>query len=89
VLRRFLAAWFDTVRFMKANKAETVRITQKATKLPDDIASKIYDAEMPSFFTDGHFDKKKLAAVQQALIDVGSIDKAVPEDHLVTEKFLP
>ena len=88
-LRRFLAAWFDTMRFMKANKAETIRITQKMTKLPDDIASKIYDAEMPTFFTDGHFDRKKLAAVQQALIDVGSVEKAVPEDKLITEKFLP
>lgn len=88
-LRRFLAAWFETMRFMKTHKAETIRITQKDTKLSDDFAAKIYDAEMPSFFTDGHFDRKKLAAVQQALIDVGVIDKPVPEDQLITEKFLP
>lgn len=88
-LRRFLAAWFETMRFMKTNKAETLRITQKATKLPDDIASKTYDAETPSFFTDGHFDRKKLAAVKQALIDVGLVDKAAPDDQLITEKFLP
>jgi NitT/TauT family transport system substrate-binding protein len=88
-LRRFLVAWFETMRFMKANKAETIRITQKVTKLPDDIAGKIYDAEIPSFFTDGHFDRKKLAAVQQALIDVGVIEKAAPEEALITEKFLP
>ena len=66
-LRRFLAAWFDTMRFIKANKAETIRITQKDTKLPDDVASAIYDAEVPTFFTDGHFDRAKLAAVKQAL----------------------
>jgi NitT/TauT family transport system substrate-binding protein len=88
-LRRFLAAWFDTMRFMKANKAETIRITQKVTKLPDDIAAKIYDAEMPSFFTDGHFDRQKFAAVKQALVDVGLVDQAAPDDALITEKFLP
>ena len=44
VLRRFLVAWFDTLRFMKANKAETIRITQPWMKLPDAIASEIYDA---------------------------------------------
>lgn len=88
-LRRFLVAWFETMRFMKTNKAETIRITQKDTRLPDDIAGKIYDAEAPSFFTDGHIDHKKLAAVQQALIDVGVIDKAVPEEAFLTEKFLP
>lgn len=87
-LRRFIRAWFDTIRFMKANKAETIRITQKVTRLSDQIAAQIYDAEMPTFFTDGHFDRKKLAAVKQSLIDVGAIDKSVPDDQLVTEKFL-
>lgn len=89
VLRRFLVAWFDTLRFMKTHKAETIRITQPLTKLPDAIASQIYDAETPSFFTDGHVDKKNLAAVQQALIDVGVIDKPAPEDDFVDERFLP
>ena len=75
--RRFLA-WFDTLRFMKANKAETIRITQPWMKLLDAIASETYDAETPSFFTDGHIDKKKLAVVQQALVDVGVIDASSP-----------
>jgi ABC-type nitrate/sulfonate/bicarbonate transport system substrate-binding protein len=89
VLRQFLRAWFETIRYMKAHKVETVRITQKSTQLPDDIAAKGYDLEMPSFFTDGHFDRNKLAAVQQSLIDLKLIDKAVPDDSLVTEAFLP
>ena len=89
MLRRFLAAWFDTMRFIKTNKAETVRMTQPATKLPDDIAGEIYDSETPGFYTDGHFDRTKLAAVKQALIDVGLIETAPPDDRLITEKFLP
>lgn len=88
-VKRFLAAWFEAVRFAKANKAETVRITQKDTKLPDDIAARIYDAEAPSFFTDGHFDPKKLAVVKQSLVDVGLVDKMPPDQQLITEKFLP
>ena len=88
-LKRFLAAWFETMRFEKTEKAETIRITQKATKLPDVIAAKVYDAETPLFFTDGHFDRKSLAAVQQALIDAGVIDHKVPDAQLIDEKFLP
>lgn len=88
-LRRFLAAWFDTLRFMKADKAETIRITEKDTKLPDDIASAVYDAEAPAFFSDGHFDRAKFAVVKQALIDSGQTDKMPPDDQLITEKFLP
>ena len=88
-LRRFLVAWFETTHYMKTHKAETIRITQKVTHLPDDIAAKTYDSEMPTFFDNGHFDRKKLAAVQQALIDVGVIDKPAPASQLITEKFLP
>lgn len=87
-LRKFLAGYFETIRYMKDHKAETVKITQPATKLPDDIAAKGYDLEMPTFFTDGHFDRKKLAAVQQSLVDLKLIDHAFPDDQLITEKFL-
>jgi NitT/TauT family transport system substrate-binding protein len=87
-LKKFLAAYFETIRYMKAHKAETVKITQKATRLPDDIAAQGYDLEMPTFFTDGHFDRKKLAAVQQSLVDLKLIEKAVPDDSIITEKFL-
>ena len=88
-LRKFLRAWFETIRYMKDHKAETVRITQKATQLPDDIAAKGYDLEMPSFFTDGHFNRQKLAAVQQSLIDLKLIEHAVPDAMIITEEFLP
>jgi NitT/TauT family transport system substrate-binding protein len=88
-LRQFLRAWFETIRYMKDHKAETIKLTQKSTQLPDDIAAKGYDLEMPSFFADGHFDRQKLAAVQQSLVDLKLIDKPVPDDTLVTEAFLP
>jgi NitT/TauT family transport system substrate-binding protein len=88
-VRRFLKGWFDTVAFMKANKAEAIRMTQKDTNLPDAIASLVYDEEMPTFFNDGHFDRKKLAAVKQALIDMGVIDKMPDDSALINEAFLP
>ena len=87
-LRKFLAGYFETIRYMKDHKAETIKITQPATQLSDDIAAKGYDLEMPTFFNDGHFDRKKFAAVQQSLVDLGTIDHAVPDDTLITEKFL-
>jgi NitT/TauT family transport system substrate-binding protein len=88
-LRRYLRAWFDIMRFMKENKAETIRLTQKDTHLPDKIAAQIYDTEIPTFFTDGHFNRKNLAAVKQSLIDVGVVETMPPDDALITEKFLP
>ncbi len=88
-LRRFLAAWFETMRYMKDHKADTVKITQRSTQLPDEAAAIGYDIEMPYFFMDGHFDRKKLAAVKQSLIDLGLTDKTAPDEDLITEAFLP
>ena len=33
-LRKFLAAWFETVRFMRTHKDETIRVTMPITRLP-------------------------------------------------------
>jgi NitT/TauT family transport system substrate-binding protein len=88
-LRRFLRGWFDAIAFMKANKEETVRITQKDTKLPDAIAAKVYDMEIQTFFDDGHFDRAKLAAVKQSLADLGLVSTLPPDDALITEAFMP
>ncbi len=44
---------------------------------------------MPTFFSDGHFDRKKFAVVKQSLVDRGQTDKPPPDDQLITEEFLP
>jgi NitT/TauT family transport system substrate-binding protein len=89
VLRRFLAGWFDTARFIKANKAETIRFTEPDTRMPDDIAAVIYDQEAPTFFTDGRFDLKKLEAVKQSLVETGAVASMPPDEDLIDERFLP
>jgi ABC-type nitrate/sulfonate/bicarbonate transport system substrate-binding protein len=88
-VRGFIHGWFDTIAFMKKNKAETIRMTQKDTHLPDAIAAQIYDTEMPTFFDTGHFDRNKLAAVKQSLVDVGLVPRAPADDTLITEAYLP
>lgn len=89
-LRRFLAAWFETIQYMRGHKDETIRLTQPATNLPPDIASKVYDLEMPAMSTTGRFDEKALAATMQSFLDVGVLDK-LPDNPkaLYTEEFLP
>jgi NitT/TauT family transport system substrate-binding protein len=88
-VRRFLAAWFDTVRFMVANKEETIRLTEPATKLPPDIASKVYDLETPALSLTGHFDPKAVDVVMQSLVDLGVLDSIPKDKILYTEAFLP
>jgi len=90
VVRRFVAAWFDTVAYMKTHKDETIRLTEPVTKLPPDIASKVYELETPALADNGRFEPKALAATMQSFLDVGVLDR-LPDNPqaLYTEEFLP
>ena len=48
-LRRFLRGWFKTIAFIRANKAETVKITSKAIEVRESIVTRIYDAQVEGF----------------------------------------
>src|SRR6185503_1610710 len=78
--------WFETVHFMRDDKDETIRLTEPATKLPPDIASKVYDLEMPAMSTTGHFDEKALAATMQSFLDVGVLEKLPDNPRRSTPK---
>ena len=89
VLRRFLKGWFETVAYLQAHKAEAVPIMAKIINGPEDVTTKIYDAEMPSYPTDGHFDRAKLKIVEEALLNFKLIDAMPDESKLLNESFLP
>jgi NitT/TauT family transport system substrate-binding protein len=88
-VRGFLAGWFDTVAFMRANKEEAVRLSMPATHLPPELAGKIYDLEMPGFSLDGHFDPKAFAVVKKSFVDLGMLETMPEDKQLYTEEFLP
>lgn len=89
-VRRFVHAWFDTIKYMRANKAETIRLTRPVTNLPPDIADKVYELETPALSLDGKFDEQALAATMRSFVDLKQID-ALPADttNLYTTRFLP
>jgi sulfonate transport system substrate-binding protein len=88
-VRRFLAAWFDTVKWADAHKDETIRLVQPATNLPTDIAAKVFDTEMPAMSLDGRFDPKAVDATMQSFITLGLLTEIPKDKVLYTEKFLP
>ena len=88
-LKRFLAAWFETVHFAKTHKPETVRDTMPLTRLSPDQAARLYDEQISMFSDDGRFQPKALAVVKEAAKELGQLDKLPPDDQLYTEAFLP
>jgi NitT/TauT family transport system substrate-binding protein len=88
-VRKVLAAWFDTIEYMKTHKAEVLKVYEKVSKIPPDVGSRVYDVVMPTFTTDGHFIDSQLEALAKSYVEIGEV-KTEPDMHeLVTEKFLP
>jgi NitT/TauT family transport system substrate-binding protein len=88
-IRRFLAAWFETIVYMRDNKDEAIRLSRIATGLSPEVAEIVYREQMPMFLTDGHFDPKALAVVMRASVDTGALKEIPAPRTLFTEEFLP
>lgn len=88
-LRAFLAAWFETVAYMKANKADTVAIDAGVLHIPAPIISRVYDETGRMITSDGHFEAKGLAVLGRSFVDMGMLDRPPDMAKLYTEKFLP
>ena len=88
-IRAFLQGWFNTIAFMKANKAKTVDITAKVINLSPAVIGRAYDEEVGIFSDDGVFDPKAVAVLKQSFIEMGLL-KEIPEDKVMfTTQFLP
>ena len=81
--------WFDAVRFMRANRDETVKIAAQMTGMPLAIQEREYDITIPMFNTDGRFDADTLATLKRSFADLKLLDTPPDMTKLYTEEFLP
>ncbi len=88
-LRRFLLAWFETVAFMKSNKAETVRIVSGVLGMPAPIVGRVYDETARMITDDGRFDRKGLAVLSRSFVEMNMLPAEPDMTKLYTEEFLP
>ena len=88
-LRNFLAGWFDTIAFMRKDKAKTVEIAQQVMGTDGPTAARIYDAMMPMFNDDGRFKPKALAVLSRSFVDMKTLPVEPDMSKLYTEAFLP
>jgi len=88
-LRQFLAGWFDTIAFMRKDKAKTLAIAQEVMNTDGPTTARIYDAMMPMFNDDGHFKTKALAVLGHSFVDMKTLPAEPDMRTLVDESFLP
>lgn len=89
VVRRFLKAWFYTVRWMASHKQQSVRIAVDYTKFAPGVMAKTFDKVMPTMSRDGKFDPKALAVLSQSFVDLGILTKKPNMAKLMDTEFLP
>ncbi len=89
LVRAFLQGWFETIAFMKANKAKSVEISAKVIDASPAVAARAYDEQIGGFSTDGTFDPQAVASLKKSFIDMGLLS-AIPDDKtLFTTEFVP
>jgi NitT/TauT family transport system substrate-binding protein len=87
-VRRFLAGWKDTIAFMAANKAETVRVARQVTGLDEAIESREYDDVMPMMSRDLRFSAKALDVIGDSFPEMEIMPAKPDMRTLYTEEFL-
>lgn len=87
--RAFLAGWFDTVAWMRANRDRTVEIAGDSLGLPPEIAARTYDELMPMFSADGRFPPAGLALLAESFVAMNTVPEKPDMTKLVTEAYLP
>jgi ABC-type nitrate/sulfonate/bicarbonate transport system substrate-binding protein len=88
-IRAFLAGWFESVRWMKDHKEQTVEIAARMADVPKTVAAKNYDEIMPVFSLDGRFKPKALDVLAGSFVDMGLLPDKPDMSKLYTEQFLP
>jgi NitT/TauT family transport system substrate-binding protein len=88
-LRGFLAGWFETIAFMRADKRATVAIAREVMATDEPTTAGIYDELMPMFSDSGRFDAKALKVLSQSFVDMKTLPAEPDMSKLTTEAFLP
>ena len=89
LLRRFLRGWFRTVAFMRANKDVTVRSEAQTLAISPGVVAKVYDAQMPSFSSDGAWNPKAIEVIRNSLKELGILPEVPDAKDLYNDKFVP
>jgi ABC-type nitrate/sulfonate/bicarbonate transport system substrate-binding protein len=88
-IRSFLEAWFETIAFMRAERARTIDIAKDIISVDPAITAQTYDELMPMFSADGKFNPKALAVLSRSYVDLKILPSEPDMSKFYTEEFLP
>ncbi|HVA13233.1 MAG TPA: ABC transporter substrate-binding protein [Stellaceae bacterium] len=88
-IRAFLAAWMETVDYMRTHKAETVKIESGITHFDQTVMSREYDLTIGMFTKDCRFDPESLATLKRSYVELKLLAEAPDMSKLYTDAYLP
>ena len=88
-VRSFLAAWLETIDYMRKHKAETVAIESAVSGYSSGVMSKEYDLTIGMFSNDCKFDAQSLANLERSFTDLKLTETAPDMSKLYTEAYVP
>ena len=88
-VRGFLKGWFETIAFMRKNKAEAVKIAADVTQVSEPVMSRTYDETISMFSDTGKFEPKALATLSKSFVELNVLPAEPDMSTLYTEAYLP
>lgn len=88
-IRAFISGWFETIAFMRANKAKSVEIAAEVMGTDKELAGAIYDELMPMFANDGKFNPRALDVLAKSFVELKTLPIEPDMSKLYTEALLP
>ena len=89
LVQRFLQAFFESIAFIKANKAKTVEITARSLKLPAKDMERTWEGQIDMFNVDGVFNPAAMTVLRTSLVEMGIVDSPPKDEEVLYTKFLP
>jgi ABC-type nitrate/sulfonate/bicarbonate transport system substrate-binding protein len=88
-VRGFLAGWFDTLAWVRANKAETVAIGVRDLRISPAVAARSFEEIQPGYSPDGRFHAAALQTLARSLVETRMLPSEPDMSKLYTEQYLP
>jgi NitT/TauT family transport system substrate-binding protein len=88
-IRAFITGWLETVDYMRAHKAETVKIESAITHFSENVMSREYDLTIGMHTKDCRFDAESLATLRRSFVEMKLLDDEPDMSKLYTEAYLP
>jgi NitT/TauT family transport system substrate-binding protein len=88
-IRRYIAAYLETTRYISAHKDETVAIEARITHYPPNIVAKEYDIDQGMFTKDCRFDAESLANLSRSFVELKLLPEPPDMSTLYTAAYVP